>query len=450
MTVSSTCDVLVVGGGFGGAYAAIALEKRLPKDANHRVVLVAAENFFLFSPLLPEAASGTLEPRHSIIPLRELLPRTDVMVASVTAIDPTAKQAEIVDLNGHHHTLTYRALVYSPGSVPAVLPIPGLLEEAVGFKTLADAIWLRNRVLLQMEAAEEVDDEEERRELLTFVFVGGGYAGVEALAELESMARDACRIYRTITPEQMRWVLVDAQDRLLPGLDPRLAQYTLFELRRRGIQVHLSVRMQSCENKLVVLNDPKVRPFQAGTIVWTAGQRPSPLTATVGFPLDDRGRIPVDRYVRVPGFINHFAVGDSAAVPAPEGGLCPPTAQHAMRQGKLAGRNAAADLGYGHAAPFRYRNRGLSVTLGQHRGTTQVRKLTVTGFVAWWMGRSYHLLMIPGLARRARVVTDWTIALLFPRDVSQLGQLGKPTPLGAEPPRPEAPTPSTPSAARQP
>jgi NADH dehydrogenase len=282
------------------------------------------------------------------------------------------------------------------------------------------------------------------------VFVGGGYAGVEALAELESMARDACRIYRTITPEQMRWVLVDAQDRLLPGLDPRLAQYTLFELRRRGIQVHLSVRMQSCENKLVVLNDPKVRPFQAGTIVWTAGQRPSPLTATVGFPLDDRGRIPVDRYVRVPGFINHFAVGDSAAVPAPEGGLCPPTAQHAMRQGKLAGRNAAADLGYGHAAPFRYRNRGLSVTLGQHRGTTQVRKLTVTGFVAWWMGRSYHLLMIPGLARRARVVTDWTIALLFPRDVSQLGQLGKPTPLGAEPPRPEAPTPSTPSAARQP
>jgi NADH dehydrogenase len=166
---ASACDVLVVGGGFGGAYAAMELEKRLPKEANHRVVLVAAENFFLFSPLLPEAASGTLEPRHSIIPLRELLPRTDVMVASVTAIDPEAKQAEIVDLNGHHHTLAYRALVYSPGSVPAVLPIPGLLEEAVGFKTLADAIWLRNRVLLQMEAAEEVDDEEERRKLLTFV-----------------------------------------------------------------------------------------------------------------------------------------------------------------------------------------------------------------------------------------------------------------------------------------
>ena len=345
------------------------------------------------------------------------------------AIDPATKTAEIHDLNHHRHELTYRALVYSPGSVPAVLPIPGLVEEAVGFKTLADAIWLRNRVLRQMEAAEEVDDEEERRRLLTFVFVGGGYAGVEALAELESMARDACRIYRTLTPEQMRWVLVDAQDRLLPGLDPRLAQYTLYELRRRGVQVHLSVRMQSCENKHVVLNDPKVRPFDAGTIVWTAGQRPSPLTATVGFALDDRGRIPVDRYVRIPGFPNHFAVGDSAAVPAPEGGLCPPTAQHAMRQGKLAGRNAAADLGYGHAAPFRYRNRGLSVTLGQHRGTTQVRKLTTTGFLAWWMGRSYHLLMIPGLARRTRVVTDWTIALLFPRDVSQLGQLGKPTPL---------------------
>lgn len=429
MTASGECAVLVVGGGFGGVYAALELEKILPKEAGLRVVLVAPENFFLFSPLLPEAASGTLEPRHAIIPLRELLPRTDVMVAHVRAIDPTTKTAEIDDLNGNRHELRYRTLVYSPGSVPAVLPIPGLIEEAVGFKTLADAIWLRNRVLRQMEAAEEVDDVEERRKLLTFVFVGGGYAGVEALAELESLARDACRIYRTVTPEQMRWVLVDAQDRVLPGLSPRLAQYTLFELRRRGVQVHLSVRMESCVDKHVVLNDPKVHPFDAGTIVWTAGQRPNPMTTSIGFPLDERGRIPVDKYVRIPGFPNHFAVGDSAAVPAPEGGLCPPTAQHAMRQGKLAGRNAAADLGYGHAAPFRYRNRGLSVTLGQHRGTTQVRKLTVTGFLAWWMGRSYHLLMIPGLARRARVVTDWTIALVFPRDVSQLGQLGKPTPL---------------------
>ena len=451
-TKSGECDVLVVGGGFGGAYAAHELERRLPKDAGLRVVLVAPENFFLFSPLLPETASGTLEPRHAIIPLRELLPRTDVMVAHVTAVDLANKTAEIHDLNGHSHQLHYRTMVWSPGSVPAVLPIPGLVEEAVGFKTLADAIWLRNRVFHQMEAAEEVDDEEERRKLLTFVFVGGGYAGVEALAELESLARDACRIYRTLSIEQMRWVLVDAQPRLLPGLDPRLAQYTLYELRRRNIQVHLKVRMKSCENKRVVLDDPQVRPFDAGTIVWTAGQRPNPMTARIGFPLDDHGRIPVDRYVRVPGFPNHFAVGDSAAVPAPEGGLCPPTAQHAMRQGKLAGRNAAADLGYGHAAPFRYRNRGLSVTLGQHRGTTQVRKLTVTGFLAWWMGRSYHLLMMPGLARRARVVTDWTIALVFPRDVSQLGQLGRPTPLVPEarhegaPVAPQSPgtTPSTP------
>ena len=256
------------------------------------------------------------------------------MAGSVSSLDAAARTAEVLDLNGHRHQLRYRTLVFSPGSVPAVFPIPGLLEEAVGFKTLADAIWLRNRVLHQMEAAEEFDDEDERRKLLTFVFVGGGYAGVEALAELESMARDACRIYRGIKPEEMRWVLVDAQDRLLPGLDKRLAQYTLFELRRRGVQVHLSVRMESCVGKRVVLNDPKVRPFDAGTIVWTAGQRPSPLTREVGFELDDHGRIVVDRYMRIPGHLNHFAVGDSAAVPAPEGGHVPAhrAARHAPGQ----------------------------------------------------------------------------------------------------------------------
>ena len=424
-------DVLVIGGGFGGTAAARQLEKRF-RGRSERVLLVAPDNFFTFTPLLPEAASGTLEPRHSVLPLRQLLPRTTVLAGEVVDLEVNDRRAVVRDVNGERHEVTFRALVLSPGSVPTTFPIPGLLEEAVGFKTLPDAIWLRNRVLAQLEAAEATDDLEHRRELLTFTFVGGGYAGVEALAELESLARDALRTYGRLTARDMRWVLVEATDVLLPGLDSRLARYSERQLRRRGIEVHLSTRMVSCVDRVVTLSDGRVPPFRSGTIVWTAGQRPHPLGALVGLPLNDRGRVVVDDHLRVPGFRDVFAVGDAAAVPDPTGGICPMTAQHALRQGKVAGSNVAAAFGAGAAEAFRYRNRGLAVTLGKHRGTAQVKRLVFTGWLAWWMGRSYHLLMLPGWVRRARIVSDWTLALFFPRDVSQLGALGRPTPL--EPP----------------
>lgn len=424
-----TYDVLVVGGGFGGAFAARQLERELRGRRPPRVLLVAPENFFLFSPLLPEAASGTLEPRHAVIPLRELLHSTDIVTGEVADVDVGAKCAEVVDVNGDHHHFGFRTLVLSPGSVPSIVPVPGLAEHAVGFKTLADAIWLRNRVLRQLEAASASDDPARQRALLTFTFVGGGYAGVEALAELESLAKDALRTYPRLRPTDLRWVLVEATDSLLPGLDERLAAYSSDNLRRRGVELHLSTRLTSCEGGVVELSDPSVPPYPSGTIVWTAGQRPHPLVSELGLPLDDRGRLQVDDHLRVSGTTDVYALGDAAAVPDPDGGTCPPTAQHALRQGLLAGRNVAADLGVGQAAPFRYHNRGLAVTLGKREGTAQVLGRTFTGFLAWWMGRSYHLIMTPGAARRARVVSDWTISLLFPRDVSQLGGLGKPSPL---------------------
>ena len=419
-------DVLLVGGGFGGTAAARQLERKLQHRAE-RVLLVAPDNFFTFTPLLPEAASGTLEPRHSVIPLRQLLPRTEVIAGHVTSLDVTARKAAIEDLNGERHDVTFRSLVLSPGSVPTVFPIPGLLEHAVGFKTLPDAIWLRNRVLRQLEAAEATDDLEQRRRLLTFTFVGGGYAGVEALAELESLARDALRTYDKLRPRDLRWVLVEATDGLLPGLDRRLAAYSEYQLRKRGIEVHLGVRMESCEDGVVVLSDPKLPPYPSATIVWTAGQRPNPMAAELGLPTDERGRIVVDDHLRVRDVPDVYAVGDAAAVPDPTGGLCPATAQHALRQGKVAGTNVAADLGAGVAERFRYRNRGLAVTLGKHQGTAQVKRFVFTGPLAWWMGRSYHLLMLPGFVRRARIVIDWTLALFFARDVSSLGALGAPS-----------------------
>jgi NADH dehydrogenase len=420
-------DVLVVGGGFGGAFAALELERRF-RGRPERTLLVAQDNFLLFSPLLPEAASGTLEPRHAVVPLRDMLRHTDVVIGTVQRLDVGARTASVAGPDHTTQEVTYRALVLAPGSRPMTLPIPGLADHAVGFKTLADAIWLRNRVLAQLEAADVIHDVARRRAMLTFTFVGGGYAGVEALAELESLARDALRLYPHLRRDDLRWVLVEAQSSLLPGLDARLAEYTAQRLRDRGIELHLSTRLQSCVDGVVRLDDPSVDAFASETIVWAAGQRPSDLVEHLGLPLE-RGRVVVDDRLRAGGRGDVFVIGDAAAVPDPDGGWSPQTAQHALRQGRVAGRNAAASIGIGSPARYRYRNRGLAVTLGRWDGTAQVKGLTFRGPLAWWMGRSYHLLMLPGVARKVRVVSDWTTSLLFPRDVAQLGSLGRPTPL---------------------
>lgn len=421
-------DVLVVGGGFGGAFGARKLEELLA-GRSERTLLVAPESFLLFSPLLPEAASGTIEPRHAVIPLRELLDRTDLLIGQVTDLDADARRAVVETLAGETREIAFRTALLSPGSVPSVLPIPGLTEHAVGFKTLADAIWLRNRVLRQLDTAEATHDHEERRRQLTFTFVGGGYAGVEALAELESLARDAVRRYPGLSTADFRWVLVEAQDALLPGLHPKLSSFTEKVLRKRGIEVHLATRLMSCAGKLVELSGDRIAPFHSETIVWTAGQRPAPHAGRWNLPVDDRGFIPVDDGMRVVDRPGYYAVGDVAAVPDPDGGIAPNTAQHALREATVAAVNIAADLGVGEATRFTYRTRGLAVTLGKWQGTAQVKRWTFTGPLAWWMGRSYHLLMMPGLARKSRVVGDWTMSLLFPRDVSQLGSLGSPSEL---------------------
>ncbi len=425
-------DILVVGGGFGGAFGARELERRLA-DHGDRILLVSPDNFLLFSPLLPEAASGTIEPRHAVIPLREMLRRTDLLVGEVTAFDAVARTATARSVGGEIHHIEFRSALLSPGSIPTTFPIPGLLDNAVGFKTLADAIWLRNRVLHQLDVAAAEKDRDDRERALTFTFVGGGYAGVEALAELDSLARDAVRRYPSLRPGDFRWVLVEAQDSLLPGLHPRLAKFTERVLRRNGVEVHLGTRLESCENGTVVLSDHTIAPYASGTIVWTAGQRPAPLASSWGLPSTERGSVPVDDHLRVDGHPDIYAVGDFAAVPDPEGGLAPPTAQHALRQARVAAANIAAGLGVGASERFTYRTRGLAVTLGKWQGTAEVGRLTFTGPLAWWMGRSYHLLMMPGIARKSRVVSDWTMSLLFPRDVSQLGSLGTPKPLAPPP-----------------
>jgi NADH dehydrogenase len=252
---------------------------------------------------------------------------------------------------------------------------------------------------------------------------------VEALAELESLANDALHTYPGLSRNDLRWVLVEARDSLLPGLDPKLARYAEENLRKRGVEVLLDTRLESCVDSIVVLTGHGVPPYRSETIVWATGQRPSPLVSDLGLPTDEHGRVIVDDQLRAGGRSDVYALGDAAAVPDPDGGVCPGTAQHAVRQAKVCAVNVAAGLGIGEPTRFAYRNRGLAVTLGRNSGAAQVFRFTLTGFLAWWAGRAYHLLMTPGLGRKVRVASDWATALVFPRDLSQLGAVGHSTPL---------------------
>jgi NADH dehydrogenase len=421
-------NVVIAGGGFGGAMAARELERIMPRQST-RLVLVNDVNFLLYTPFLPEAAAGTLEPRHVVTPLREILKRTYLRLGSVAGHDPAAKTVELRTREGEVEQLPYDQLLIALGSVSRVLPVPGLSEHAIGFKSLADAIWLRNHVIETLEAANATDDAARRDELLTYVFVGGGYAGLEALAELQDFATDAIESYPRACLHGMRWVLVEASDRVLPEIDAELADYVLRELRGRGIDIRLGTTLEELSTESARLSTGEVLPTR--TAVWTAGVAPHPSLRRLSLPLDERGRVPVDDHLRVQGMDSVWAIGDCAAAPDPRGGLCPPTAQHAVRQGPVAARNIAAELGIGTASPFEYRGNAAFVNLGRYKAVGKVGSRTFRGFPAWWMARTYHMSQIPGAARKTRAVIDWTASLPFRRDISEVGSIGHPKRLDA-------------------
>ena len=302
--------------------------------------------------------------------------------------------------------------------------MPGLAEHAVGFKDLADAIWLRNHVVETLEEANATEDPARRDELLTYVFVGGGYAGLEALAELQDFAADAMESYPRARLHGMRWVLVEATDRVLPEIDPQLADYALRELRGRGIDIRLGATLEEVTADSARLSTGETLATQ--TVVWTAGVTPHPSLRHLSVPLDERGRVPVDDHLRVQGMDSVWAIGDCAAAPDPRGGTCPPTAQHAVRQGPVAARNIAAGFGIGSPRPFEYRGNASFVNLGRYKAVGKVGSRTFRGFPAWWMARTYHMSQIPGAARKARAVIDWTASLPFRRDISEVGSIGHP------------------------
>ncbi len=420
-------NVVIAGGGFGGAMAARELERIMPRQSA-RLTLVNDTNFMLYTPFLPEAAAGTLEPRHVVTPLREILDRTNIRLGAIAGHDPAARTVELHGKYGQVDRLPYDQLLIALGSVSRVLPVPGLAEHAIGFKSLADAIWLRNHVIETLEEANATDDPAVRDRLLTYVFVGGGYAGLEALAELQDFAADAMASYPRARLHGMRWVLVEATGRVLPEIDIELAEYALRELRGRGIDIRLETTLEEVGPDTARLSSGETLPTR--TVVWTAGVAPQPILRKLGLPLDERGRLPVDDHLRVRGMDSVWAIGDCAAAPDPRGGLAPPTAQHAVRQGPVAARNIAAELGIGEAQPFAYRGNASFVNLGRYKAVGRIGSRTFRGFPAWWLARTYHMSQIPGTARKVRAVLDWTASLPFRRDLSEVGSIGHPKRLG--------------------
>jgi NADH:ubiquinone reductase (H+-translocating) len=418
-------NVVILGGGFGGLYAARKLERSLPPHAA-KVTIVTDVNFMLYTPLLPGAAAGTLEPRHVVVPLREHLARTDLLLGHVTGADPDARRVFVTTAEGVKRELAYDQLIIALGSISRTLPVPGLREYAVGFKTLSDAIALRNQIVNTLERAESVEDEAARRALLTYVFVGAGYAGLEGLAELQDFAADVVDLYPRSRVDGLRFILVEARDRVMPEISADLAAFATSELRRRGVEVRTGTTVERISADSVELSDGEVVPCR--TVAWTAGVRPAPVVAELGLPLDQTGRIVVDRFCKVQGRDEVWAIGDAAAVPDParSGQPTPPTCQHALRQGRTVAGNVAAALGAGRPKPFTYKTLGVFVDMGHQKAVAETVGIKWRGFPAWFLARTYHLAMMPGTSRKLRLVVDWTVDLLFGRDTSELGQLGHP------------------------
>jgi NADH dehydrogenase len=404
-------ETLILGGGFGGAYVARLLGRR-------GATIVSPDSAMLYTPVLPEVAAGALEPRHAVVPLRAMCPHADIVRGRAVALDESARRVTVeTELGPREHS--YERLILALGAVPRVPPIPGLAEHGLGFKQLGDAIHLRDHILRQLERAEADRANAERH--LTFVFVGAGYAGVEALAELHQLVSDAARHYSALRTLPQRWVLVDGGPQVLSEVSPRLAEYTAGLLRKRGVDLRLATRLASVEAGAVTLSDGT--RLETETLVWTAGVTPNPLLSQLGVPLDERGRVVVDSFLRVRDRDDIFALGDCARVPNPATPERPdpPTCQHALRQARRLSKTLR-----GRAKPYRYRSLGGGATLGHDKGIANVFGLKLRGVLGAAIIRAYHLQQVPLLSRRMRVLADGMLARFVRRDIAELGLSERP------------------------
>ncbi|MFB6780845.1 NAD(P)/FAD-dependent oxidoreductase [Streptomyces sp. NPDC056352] len=428
--------ILVIGGGYVGMYTALRLQRKLKqrlKSGEAEIVVVTPEPYMTYQPFLPEAAAGSISPRHVVVPLRRVLAQCTIVVGEAQRIDHAKRTATVTTLaTGEDGTgaleIPYDEIVIAPGSVSRTLPIPGLADHGIGFKTIEEAIGLRNHVIEQMDIASATRDPAIRDAALTFVFVGGGYAGVEALAELEDMARYTSRYYHNIKAEDLKWILVEASDRILPEVGDAMGMYAVRELRGRNIDVRLGTRLDSCEDRVAVLSDGS--RFPTRTLVWTAGVKPAPILAATDLPLTERGRLRCTAQLAVEGAEHAWAAGDAAAVPdltaGEPGKETAPNAQHAVRQAKALAENILAAISGKPLEEYRHSYAGSVASLGLHKGVAHVYGRKLKGYPAWLMHRTYHLSRVPTFNRKARVLAEWTLAGLFKREIVSLGSLEHP------------------------
>ncbi|GAA1914960.1 NAD(P)/FAD-dependent oxidoreductase [Streptomyces sodiiphilus] len=434
MSTTERPRILVVGGGYVGLYAARRILKKL-RYGEATVTVVDPRSYMTYQPFLPEAAAGSISPRHVVVPLRRVLPKAEVLTGRVTSIDQDRKAATVAPLVGEAYEVPFDYLIVALGAVSRTFPVPGLAEQGIGMKGIEEAIGLRNHMLEQFDKADSTNDPDIRRKALTFVFVGGGFAGAETIGEVEDLARDATTYYPGIRREDMRFLLVDVADRILPEVGPKLGEWGREHLQKRGIEVHLGTSMTSCVDGHVVLSNGI--EVDSDTIVWTAGVKPNPALARYGLPLGPRGHVDTEATLRVKGTGHIWSAGDNAQVPdlaareaGQENAWCPPNAQHALRQAKVLGDNVVAALRGFPETEYRHASKGAVAGLGLRKGVAMIKlgplTLRLRGRLGWYLHRTYHGMAVPTWNRKIRVFADWTLALFLKREVVSLGAIQNP------------------------
>ena len=411
--------VVVLGGGFAGVYTALELEKRLGARDDFEIVLVSKENYFVFQPMLPEVISGSVGILDIVSPLRRMLPRTDIHVREIERVDVARK--EIVTAPGFRpqpHVIPFDHLVVALGTVTDFRGMRGLPEHAMPFKNMGDALALRNHVIHALEEASIESDSALRRQLLTFVVAGGGFSGVEVVAELNDFVRDVARSYRRIEPAELRVVLLHSRERILPEVSEKLALFAQRLLEKRGVDLRLQTRLDAATGTEAVLEGGERIPTR--TLVLTVPSFPHPLISELGLPCSENGRIIVDDELRVDCGHSVWALGDTARVPDPGGGVAPPTAQHATCQAAVAAHNIVATIRGGAKKRYDFRGLGKMGSLGHRSAVAEVFGVQISGFLAWWLWRTVYLMKLPGWGHRMKVATSWTYDLFLPRELVQL------------------------------
>jgi NADH dehydrogenase len=409
--------VVIIGAGYAGYHCARRLERSLPRGTAE-IVIVSPTDYMPYTSLLPQVGAGTVDPRHIAVSLPATLRRTRLIPGHAVGIDLRNRSVTVATPDRQRREISWHRLVLAPGSVSRTLPVPGLLEQAKGFKNIAEALYLRDHVIGQLELANASDDPAERRARCTFVVVGAGYSGTEVAAQGQLFTRAALRHYPRIRPDEFRWLLVDHAPAVLPELGKRLGDSALRILRRRGLDVRLNTTIEEVTDSQIRLSDGSSVPTR--TLVWCVGVTPGPLTQTLGLDTD-RGRIVVDEFLTVPGHPDVFAIGDAAAAPdlTRPGQLTAMTAQHAQRQGRAAARNVAASLGHGSRTPYKHRDLGFVVDLGGWQAVANPLHIPLSGHLAQLVTRAYHLYALP--ANRLRVAADWFIDIVGHHQLVQLG-----------------------------